>query len=165
MKKIIRLTESDLTRIVKRVVKEVVTEDTTSEPIRKLTKDDIAPNFQFLDSKLKNILQKWEVQGDNQIHIYTKPHNFDYKGTHIVFFFNPNTIKINKATNYSEDVKADKGTGGYIQITIKDLHLKAFENANKVGLTTIKTINTQGGVISVYLHLDPKSSMYLGSEL
>jgi hypothetical protein len=146
-------------------VKPLVNEDTTSEPIVQLTKDDFEANFQFLDGKKRNILKNWEVKGDNQVHIYAKPNNFDYEDTHIVFFLKPNKIKINKATNNSEDVKATKGTGGYIQIVITNLHLKAFNNANKVGQTLIKTMNTQDGFIYVYLHLDPKSSMSLGSEL
>jgi len=161
MRRTVRLTENDLIRIVKRVVNE----DTTSEPIVQLTKDDFGANFQFLDGKKRNILKNWEVKGDNQVHIYVKPNNFGYEDTHIVFFLKPNKIKINKRVNNREDIKATKGTGGYIQIDIKNLHLEAFKNANDVGQTYIETMNTQDGFINVYLHLDPKSSISLGSEL
>jgi hypothetical protein len=72
MKRIIRLTESDLTRIVKRVLKE----DVESEDITQLKKEDIK-SIRFLDGKGRDILESFEVApGSNDIVVKVKPVNF-----------------------------------------------------------------------------------------
>ena len=74
MKKIVRLTESDLTRIVRRVIKE----DTESINIVTMEDKDIK-SLRLLDDEGRNILKNYKLGtegGLNQILLYLKKVNF-----------------------------------------------------------------------------------------
>jgi hypothetical protein len=72
MKKIIRLTESDLTRIVRRVLKE----DTESYEIIPIKKEDIK-SIGFWDGSKKNIIESFTVDTANGLVVKVKKVNFD----------------------------------------------------------------------------------------
>ena len=157
MKRIIRLTESDLTRIVKRVLKE----DVESEDITQLKKEDIK-SIRFLDGKGRDILESFEVDGKNNITVKIKPVNFVNPNENVqlrILFDNRIMIDDMKQR---EGVKVVKKADGHLIYMDNALKLLQDSYATNKIYYSLRVFNLVGRSLGVTVKFNPESSIDYG---
>jgi len=148
MKRIIRLTERDLTRIVRRVLKE----ETSSEDIIPFTKDSVKL-VKVMDSKKNNILSSYDVP-DGNLKIKLKPVNLIYDEKIEVRILFDNKLKLSKT---QEDIIfIPVATSIYSQYSFK-VDDEQEENGGKAFWVNID--NVENGGIFVDVDFDEKSTV------
>ena len=157
MKRIVRLTESDLARIVRRVIKE----ESQSFAVVALTDQNKGTNVNLTDGKGTNILASYSNRGKYGIGIFGKEGLNMEKGEQItasitldpVWMVDGTVLTNNQNPAFTFDAASKTVT---LKFNIPDQD--AFNGGDFIPSVTLKCKNIEGGKLHIYVGL-PKATV------